>query len=79
MNRKGALTPEQEKTIEKLVVFKNKGLEAVDGTIISLIDNLAIEAALKQADKKNPEIRAYVYQVVDLIFAGLEAMTQEKE
>lgn len=77
--RKGALTPEQEKTLEKLIVLKNKALEAVDGTIITIVDNLAIEAILDAADKKNPEIRGYVYQVVDVIFAGLEAMIEEKE
>jgi putative heme degradation protein len=77
--RKGALTPEQEKTLEKLIVLKNKALEAVDGTIVTIVDNLAIEAILDAADKKNPEIREYVYQVVDVIFAGLEAMMEEKE
>jgi putative heme degradation protein len=77
--RKGALTPDQEKTLEKLIALKNKALEAVDGTIITIVDNLAIEAILDAADKKNPEIRGYVYQVVDVIFAGLEAMIEEKE
>ena len=76
--RKGALTPEQEKTLEKLIVLKNKALEAVDGTIVTIVDNLAIEAILDAADKKNPEIRGYVYQVVDVIFAGLEAMIEEE-
>lgn len=76
--RKGALTPDQEKTLEKLIVLKNKALEAIDGTIITIVDNLAIEAILDEADKKNPEIREYVYQVVDVIFAGFEAMIEEK-
>ena len=75
--RKGALTPEQEKTLDKLIIIKNKAGEAVDGTVITLIDNLAIEGVLKAADKKDPEIRGYVYQVVDLIFAGLETLTKE--
>lgn len=79
MERKGAMTPEQEKTLEKLIVLNNKALEAVDGTLITLVDNTAIEAILKAADKKNPEIRNYVYQVVDIIFAGLEAITEEKK
>lgn len=77
--RKGAMTPEQEKILDKLWVNKNKALEAADGTGIMLIDNLAIEAALDAADKKNPEIRGYVYQVVDLIFAGLEAIVPEEK
>jgi putative heme degradation protein len=75
--RKGAMTPEQEKILDKLIVLKNKALEAVDGTVITLIDNLAIEAILDEADKKNPEIRGYVLQVVDVIFAGLETIVAE--
>jgi hypothetical protein len=75
--RKGAMTPDQEKTLDKLIVLKNKALEAVDGTGITLIDNLAIEAILDEADKKNPEIRGYVLQVVDVIFAGLETIVAE--
>ena len=75
--RKGAMTPDQEKTLDKLIVLKNKALEAVDGTGITLIDNLAIEAILNEADKKNPEIRGYVLQVVDVIFAGLETIVAE--
>ena len=75
--RKGAMTPDQEKILDKLIVLKNKALEAVDGTGITLIDNLAIEAILDEADKKNPEIRGYVLQVVDVIFAGLETIVSE--
>ena len=75
--RKGAMTPDQEKTLDKLIVLKNKAIEAVDGTGITLIDNLAIEAILDEADKKNPEIRGYVMQVVDVIFAGLETIVVE--
>ena len=75
--RKGAMTPDQEKTLDKLIVLKNKAIEAVDGTGITLIDNLAIEAILDEADKKNPEIRGYVLQVVDVIFAGLETIVVE--
>ena len=75
--RKGAMTPDQEKILDKLIVLKNKAIEAVDGTAITLIDNLAIEAILDEADKKNPEIRGYVLQVVDVIFAGLETIVAE--
>ena len=75
--RKGAMTPDQEKILDKLIVLKNKALEAVDGTGITLIDNLAIEAILDEADKKNPDIRGYVLQVVDVIFAGLETIVAE--
>ena len=75
--RKGAMTPDQEKILDKLIVLKNKALEAVDGTGITLIDNLAIEAILDEADKKNPEIRGYVLQVVDVIFEGLETIVSE--
>lgn len=74
--RKGAMTPDQEKILDKIYVSKNTAIEAVDGLAITMIDNLAIEAILKEADKKNPEIRQYVYQVNDLIFAGLSEMVK---
>ena len=77
--RKGAMTPEQQKTLEKLIVLKNKAAEAADGLVIQLVDDLAIEAILDEADKKNPEIREYIYQVVDVIFAGLESATEKTE
>lgn len=76
--RKGALTPGQEKILDQVLVLKNKALEAADGIAIQLVDNLAIEAILDEADKKHPEIRGYVYQVVDLIFAGIGAITKEE-
>lgn len=76
--RKGALTPDQEKILDQLIVLNNKALEAVDGTGITLIDNIAIEAILDEADKKNPEIRVYALQIVDLIFAGLATIVSEK-
>jgi len=74
--RKGAMTPDQEKILEKIYVSKSAAVEAVDGLAITMIDNLAIEALLDESDKKNPEIRQYVYQVVDMIFAGLAEMVK---
>lgn len=71
--RKGALTPEQEKILDDLI--KAKGLaEALDGPAISLIDNQGIDRLLENA---NDEVKDVVYQVVDMIFAGLETLTQE--
>jgi len=77
--RKGALTPDQEKTLDKLVKLNNKLAEALDGPAISLIDNQGIERILDAADKKNPEIRPVVLEVVDIIFAGLEEILPEEE
>jgi len=77
--RKGALTPAQEKTLDKLVKFNNKLAEALDGPAISLIDNQGIERILDAADKKNPEIRPVVLEVVDIIFAGLEEIIPEEQ
>lgn len=75
--RKGALTPEQQKVLDDILKWKNKTAEAVDGLAIQLIDDLAIEALLKKADETNPVIREYVYQVVDLLFEGLAVLTEE--
>jgi len=75
--RRGALTQNQEEIFEKLIKSRNKAVEAIDGTAITLIDNLAIEALLDAADKKNPEIRNFVYQVVDVIFVGLATLLEE--
>ena len=69
--RKGAMTPDQEKILEKIVKFKNPTLEAVDGLAIQVIDNTAIDAILKEAEEKYPGSTAVTYQVTDLIFAGL--------
>jgi len=77
--RKGALTPDQEKTLDKLVKLNNKLAEALDGPAISLIDNQGIERILDAADKKNPEIRPVVLEVVDIIFAGLEEILPEEQ
>ena len=41
------------------------------------INGKTTEAILDEADKKNPEIRSYVLQVVDVIFAGLETIVAE--
>lgn len=77
-DRKGALTKEQEKFLEEIIKFANPVLEAVDGPLISLIDNQGIERVLDLADKANPEIRVMVYQVVDSIFDPLIGLIKGK-
>ena len=70
--RKGFLTPEQEKTLDKLI--KLKGIaEAVDGTAIKMLDNIALE---KLKTKIPEDILLVVYEVIDEIFNGLDAIAQ---
>ena len=76
--RKGALTKEQEKILDELIKFNNKIAESLDGPAITLIDNQGIERLLDKADEKNPDIRPVVYEVVDMIFAGLSEMTDKE-
>jgi len=76
--RKGALTPEQEDVLEKLIKG-SKWVELLDGPAIKLIDNQGIERVLDAADKKNPEIRQTVYEVVDMIMAGVEEFISDEE
>ena len=71
--RKGILTPDQEKLLDKLAEFKGIA-EAVDGVAISLIDNQGIE---KLKAKIPPEYLPVVYEIVDEIFKALAAINQE--
>lgn len=75
--RRGAMTPEQQKILDELLKWKSGAAEAVDGLGIQLVDDIGIEALLKKADEANPEIRSYVYQVVDLLFEGLAALSEK--
>ena len=74
--RKGVLTPDQENILERVVVLKSKAGEIFDGPAIKIIDNQAIEA-LKS--KLKPEQLAIVYQIVDVLFEGLEALVPAQQ
>ena len=75
MERKGALTPDQEKILDELIKLKGVA-EALDGAAISLIDNQGIDRLLAKA---SPEVKEIVYQVVDMIFDGLSTIIELKE
>ena len=66
--RKGFLTPEQEKQIDDL--YKASGLvEKVDGAIIKLTDNFALE---KLKAKIPQEYHEVIYEIVDTILNALK-------
>ncbi len=75
--RKGILTPEQEKTLDGLLVLNNKAAEAVDGLAISLIDNQGIERLKEKMEANYPgALEEYVYPIIDAIFDGLEKIKE---
>jgi hypothetical protein len=67
MERKGFLTPEQEKLLDKLIVLKGIA-EALDGPAISLMDNVVVE---KRKEKIPAEHLPLVYEIIDEIFDAL--------
>ena len=67
MERKGFLTPEQEKQVDDLI--EAKGLvELFDGPVIKLADNQGLERLKAKLDPASIEV---VYEVVDEIFSML--------
>ena len=72
--RKGVLTPEQEKILDELLKFNNKLVEAVDGKAIQLIDNVGLEKAKKEIPE---EYLPFVYMIIDGLFDGLAEMAGE--
>lgn len=73
-SRIGFLTPEQEVIADKL--YKAKGLmEKLDGKIIQLGDNKIGQALKKKIINKHGEDKLEaIYDIVDLIFEGLEEL-----
>lgn len=66
--RKGFLTPEQEKQIDDL--YKASGLmEKADGAIIKLTDNIVLE---KLKNKIPEQYHSVIYDIVDTILAALK-------
>ncbi len=75
--RKGVLTPDQEKKLDEVIKFKNKIAEGADGIVIKLIDNQAIEMLKDQAvEKFGEDVIDTIYEIVDVIFEGLDAITE---
>jgi hypothetical protein len=74
--RKGFLTPEQEKILDELI--KLKGIaEKVDGIAIQLIDNQGLERLKKTIEEKHPGAKELIYQVIDAIFLGLAEIAKK--
>jgi len=74
MERKGFLTPEQEKVLDELVELKGIA-EALDGPAITLIDNQGLE---RLKEKIPAEVLPIVYEVIDEIFRSLDTIINNK-
>ncbi len=68
--RKGFLTPEQEKKLDALIELKGI-YEAMDGPAIKIADNVGLEKLKTKIEAENPGIMPVIYQVVDEIMAAL--------
>jgi len=71
--RKGFLTSDQEKTLDKLIELKGIA-EVVDGTAIKMLDNIALE---KLKTKIPEDVLPLVYEVIDEIFNGLKIIVEK--
>ena len=71
--RKGLLTPEQEKILDDLVELKGIA-EALDGAAIRLVDNQVLE---RLKAKIPAEYLPTVYEIVDELFKALQSITKE--
>jgi hypothetical protein len=68
--RKGFLTPEQEKKLDTLIELKGI-YEALDGTAIKIADNIGLEKLKAKITAENPDVLPIIYQVIDEIMASL--------
>jgi hypothetical protein len=62
--RNGAFTEAQEKQLERLIKIDNQLGEAIDGSVIKLIDNQGIDRLLDKFSEENKQV---VYEIIDLI------------
>lgn len=77
--RKGLLTPAQEKTADRVIEFKRKALEAADGPAIKIIDNRLIDPLIDKLNAKHPGAIEIVYEMVDAAFNALDVLFPEEE
>ena len=77
--RKGFLTPEQEKILDKLYKPKSAVAEKLDGPAIQLADNQGLERVKKVIVEKHTDALPLIYEVVDGIFEVLAGMVEESE
>ena len=68
--RKGFLTPEQEKQLDEMIELKGIG-EALDGPAIKIADNVGLQKLKEKLLAESPEILPMIYMVVDEIFSAL--------
>ena len=66
--RKGFFTKDQEKKLDDVIRLKNPILEAVDGPIISVVDNIFLQ---KVVAKLKPEFKQVLLDVIDEVVASL--------
>lgn len=72
--RKGVLTQDQEKILDEII--KLKGIpEKLDGFVIRIVDDKGIELLMKQL---HPSTKEIIYDIVDLLFEGLEEIVNYK-
>lgn len=65
--RKGFLTPEQEKKLDELVELKGLA-ETFDGVAIRIADNTVLNRLKEKLDEPTKQV---VYQIIDEIFNAL--------
>ncbi len=68
--RKGFLTPDQEKKLHDILKLKGF-LGVVDATVIKLLDNLLFEKLKAQLGENGPEILATLFMVIDEVFDAI--------
>ena len=66
--RKGFFTKEQEQKLDKVIKLKNPIMEAVDGPIISIVDNIFLQ---KVVAKLKPEFQKTLFDVIDEVVESL--------
>jgi hypothetical protein len=71
--RNGAFTEAQEKQLERLIKIDNQLGEAIDGSVIKLIDNQGIDRLLDKFSEENKQV---VYEIIDLIMDGLKSLEE---
>ena len=74
--RKGFLTPEQEKKLDKLIELKGI-YEAIDGPAIKIADNVGLEKLKVKLTAENPDILPIIYQIIDEIMAALPDQVED--
>ena len=70
-DRKGFLTPDQERQLDDLKEWSSRAAEAVDGLAIKYADNLGLEKLKPKIEEKWPDSLETIYEIIDSIFEML--------